>query len=113
HNELLKRILFEPGVRPTPKTTRDPETVEQEEEVIRHAWAVEQQQLESRRNEERKRKFQAMKAAHDTLKQENPTLYRGAVWRDVAPQFPRQMRVPTQTPPKKIWDKDWKAPEPS
>ncbi|RKP14375.1 hypothetical protein BJ684DRAFT_19219 [Piptocephalis cylindrospora] len=113
HNELLKRVLFEPGVRPTIPSKRDGEVMEQEETVIKQAWALEQEHLESRRNEERKRKFLAMKEAHDILKQESETLYKGAVWRDVAPLFPRQMRIPTQTPPKVIWDYTWKAPDAS
>lgn len=105
-------------------------------ETIERAWLLHQRHVRKQREEETSRKFESMKKAMTELekvdrwladeanRKDDPTkrtaedLERLAKLRGIAKRgldvrlpglFPRDMRIPTDTPPKGGWDHDWKA----
>ncbi|KAJ1881556.1 hypothetical protein LPJ57_001534 [Coemansia sp. RSA 486] len=99
--EAMKQIMFQDEPRQLPKLTL--EDVERHQTILR---AVEVVRMEDRRERrgERQRKFDAMENAYEALEKVDPRLYKAACVKEANVVFPRQMRVPTETPAKKIWD---------
>ncbi|KAJ1819399.1 hypothetical protein LPJ56_003653, partial [Coemansia sp. RSA 2599] len=99
--EAMKQIMFQEEPRQLPKLTE--EDLERHQTILR---AVEVMRMEDRRKRrlERERKFAAMEAAYEALEAADPRLYKAACIKENNVVFPRQMRVPTETPAKKIWD---------
>ncbi|KAJ1735428.1 hypothetical protein LPJ61_000551 [Coemansia biformis] len=97
----MKQILFYQQPRELPPATE--EDVERHMAILR-AEKIFKMTASARRRAERERKFAAMEAAYDALAEADPRLYEAACKRESTATFPRQMRVPTETPPTKIWD---------
>jgi large subunit ribosomal protein L40 len=106
-------------------------------ETIERAWVIWQKNKRDTREAELKRKFDCMKRAMDDLEKTDPNLYRIATTkadpRKTEPEvqeelkqyrgverralearieglFPRDLRIPTDTPSRDGWNYDWKPP---
>ncbi|KAJ2352345.1 hypothetical protein IWW50_004451 [Coemansia erecta] len=99
--ELMKQILFYQQPRELPAAS--------EEDVERHMTILRAEKIfkmtaSAQRRDERVRKFDAMEKAYEALAEADPRLYAAACKPQGTITFPRQMRVPTETPPAKIWN---------
>ncbi|KAJ2782913.1 hypothetical protein H4R18_001992 [Coemansia javaensis] len=99
--EQMKQILFYQEPRTLPAAS--------EEDVERHLAILRAEKIfkmtaSARRRAEREARFAAMEAAYEALAEADPRLYEAACKKESSATFPRQMRVPTETPPTKIWD---------
>ncbi|KAJ2741017.1 hypothetical protein GGI20_005473 [Coemansia sp. BCRC 34301] len=99
--EMMKQILYQEEPRQLPQLSAS--------DVDRHMTIMRAQKIFSmtasaRRRAERLRKFEAMRSAYEALAQVDQRLFDGACKKEANATFPRQMRVPTETPPTKIWD---------
>ncbi|KAJ1879962.1 hypothetical protein H4S04_002402 [Coemansia sp. S16] len=99
--EMMKQILYVEEPRQLPQLST--------EDVERHMTIMRAQKIfnmtaSATRRAERLRKFESMKAAYEALAALDQRLFDGACQKEANATFPRQMRVPTETPPTKIWD---------
>ncbi|KAJ2800457.1 hypothetical protein H4R20_004052 [Coemansia guatemalensis] len=99
--ELMKNILFYREPRSLPALNS--EDMERHLTILR-AQSITKKAASDRRKAERNRKFAAMVSAYEALEKADPRLYEEACKQESNITFPRQMRVPTETPPIKIWD---------
>ncbi|KAI9503234.1 hypothetical protein GGI25_004276 [Coemansia spiralis] len=99
--EQMKRILFEEEPRQLPELTA--EDVERHETILR-AEKIYYMQKSAQRRQERERRFGAMEKAYVALEKLDSRLFEAACKKEPNVTFPRQMRVPTETPPRVIWD---------
>lgn len=109
----------------------------QAHETIERAWLLRERHVRWQRNAEAERKFECMRKAMDELHKLDPKLYEGANTMDdpristvadikatktqrgaakkriitrLPGLFPREMRLPTDTPPRSGWNHVWKSP---
>ncbi|KAJ2741991.1 hypothetical protein GGH94_002077 [Coemansia aciculifera] len=99
--EMMKQILYVEEPRQLPQLST--------EDVERHMTIMRAQKIfnmtaSATRRAERLRKFESMKNAYEELAALDQRLFDGACQKEANATFPRQMRVPTETPPTKIWD---------
>ncbi|KAJ2036069.1 hypothetical protein GGI08_008679 [Coemansia sp. S2] len=99
--EMMKQILYVEEPRQLPQLST--------EDVERHMTIMRAQKIfnmtaSATRRAERLRKFESMKTAYEALAALDQRLFDGACQKEANATFPRQMRVPTETPPTKIWD---------
>jgi large subunit ribosomal protein L40 len=112
-------------------------TSKEAHETIERAWTIWQKTKRDKREAELKRKFDCMKRAMDDLEKTDPRLYRIATskpdprkmeedvqeelkqYRGVEKKaiearieglFPRDLRIPTDTPSRNGWNYDWRPP---
>ncbi|KZT55432.1 putative mitochondrial aconitate hydratase [Calocera cornea HHB12733] len=106
-------------------------------ETITRAWMLHQRELREAREEDLRRKFECMKEALDELERVDDKLYKMAIYKPNVRKlteeereamkgvrghaarraveaknerlFPRELRLPTDTPRRDGWDHDWKA----
>lgn len=108
----------------------------QAHETIERAWLLHKRYLRKKRESEAARKFECMKKAMDVLHGIDPKLYLEANKKDdprarskeemesmktlkaseiramearIRGLFPRELRIPTDTPPRTGWKYEWKA----
>lgn len=108
----------------------------QSHETIQRAWLLHERHLRWKREEESERKFRCMEKAMSELEKVDATLFkeanraedprtraqsevemlnslRGAAHKALESRisglFPREIRLPTDTPPRAGWNYDWKA----
>lgn len=106
-------------------------------ETIERAWLLHERHTRWKRNAEAERKFASMRKAMEELEKTDPVLFKeanraedprartdaerellksvkGAERKKLDSRlpglFPREMRLPTDTPPRNGWNYDWKAP---
>ncbi|KAJ2895040.1 hypothetical protein IWW38_002411 [Coemansia aciculifera] len=99
--EMMKQILYQEEPRQLPQLSA--------EDVDRHMTIMRAQKIfhmtaSATRRAERMAKFEAMRSAYEALADVDQRLFNGACQKEANATFPRQMRVPTETPPTKIWD---------
>lgn len=109
----------------------------QAHETIERAWLLHERHIRWARDAESERKFECMRKAMDHLEKLDPERFREAnrvedprtrteaeirLSKTMKPAekrgmqgrlpglFPREMRLPTDTPPRSGWNYDWKAP---
>ncbi|KAK9470363.1 mitochondrial 54S ribosomal protein mL40 [Dipodascopsis tothii] len=87
------------------------------EDLLRHrtvhrAWQLFQRKKRQARQVQLEQQYEKMKAACTELEKTDAFLFYEATVRPRTVRFPREMRIPTETPPNKVWDHDWKKPEP-
>ncbi|KAJ2664686.1 hypothetical protein IWW48_000632 [Coemansia sp. RSA 1200] len=99
--EIMKQIMYQQEPRQLPELTA--EDAERHETILR-AVKLHRLQESNRRRDEREAKFSAMEKAYAALEKLDPRLFEEACKKDANVTFPRQMRVPTETPPTVIWD---------
>ncbi|KAJ2452452.1 hypothetical protein GGF42_004023 [Coemansia sp. RSA 2424] len=99
--EMMKQILYQEEPRQLPPLST--------EDVDRHMTIMRAQKIfhmtaSATRRAERMAKFESMRSAYEALADLDQRLFDGACQKEANATFPRQMRVPTETPPTKIWD---------
>ncbi|KAJ2371259.1 hypothetical protein IW150_004674 [Coemansia sp. RSA 2607] len=99
--EAMKQIMYQEEPRTIPELTE--EDLERHQTILRADIIVKMRASKARRAE-REHKFAAMEAAYEALEKADERLFKAACIKDANVVFPRQMRVPTETPPIKIWD---------
>lgn len=87
-----------------------------QEDLIRHrivqvAWREERLAEKLAREQQHKQQYQMLQDTCEELRQVDGFLFNAAVLRVKGNKFPIEMRVPTETPPTKIWESEWKAAE--
>lgn len=108
----------------------------QAHETIERAWLLHKRHIQRKREAEMARKFECMKNAMDVLRDLDPRLYTEANKKDdprvrtqeeiqmmktmkaseiramesrIRGHFPRELRIPTDTPSRTGWNYEWKA----
>ncbi|KAK9456969.1 mitochondrial ribosomal protein L28-domain-containing protein [Dipodascopsis uninucleata] len=85
------------------------------EDQIRHstihkAWMLLCREKREKRHQELETMYRKMVQACDELERTSPELYNSAMKRQASLRFPLEYRIPTQSPPTKIWNSEWKKP---
>lgn len=85
-----------------------------QEDLIRHrvvqvAWREERLQQKLAREQLLKQQYEMLQQTCEELRQVDGFLFNAAVLRVRGNKFPIEMRVPTETPPNKIWEDGWTA----
>ncbi|PVU95486.1 hypothetical protein BB561_001798 [Smittium simulii] len=100
-NDQIKQILFDTEQKQIKNFTKEDLN---RHETIQTAYQLFIKEFESKRSAERVAKFAAMEAAYKELENTDMNLLRDACKKPLEPLFPMKLRVPTDTPPKIIWD---------
>lgn len=112
----------------------------QAHDTIERAWLLHKRHARWKQEEEAERKFECMRRAMEELEKEDPYLFKEAnrvedprklssseleklktlkgaekkaMMSRLPGLFPRELRLPTDTPPRSGWDYDWKSPSSS
>ncbi|KAG5357946.1 54S ribosomal protein L28 [Yarrowia sp. B02] len=85
-----------------------------QEDLIRHrivqvAWREERLAEKLAREEQHRQQYEMLQDTCEELRQVDGFLFNAAVLRVKGNKFPIELRVPTETPPNKIWESEWKA----
>lgn len=76
-------------------------------EVVESAWRLHQRDEKLATEARLKGQYELVKEACEELKMIDPALYDKATAREVGKRFSLELRVPTETPPTKVWDFEW------
>ncbi|KAK9373609.1 mitochondrial 54S ribosomal protein mL40 [Lipomyces chichibuensis] len=85
------------------------------EDLLRHrtvhrAWQLIVRTKRAERGLELQKQYYKMKHACDELRKTSHVLYESAMEKPSPIRFPLEYRIPTLTPPRRIWDATWKPP---
>ncbi|KAK9467733.1 mitochondrial ribosomal protein L28-domain-containing protein [Lipomyces arxii] len=85
------------------------------EDLLRHrtihrAWQLHSRNKRTARRVELEQQYQKMKLACDELEKASPYLFKSALVKESPVRFPLEYKIPTDTPPRRIWDSAWKPP---
>ncbi|KAJ8053524.1 mitochondrial ribosomal protein L28-domain-containing protein, partial [Yarrowia lipolytica] len=85
-----------------------------QEDLIRHrivqvAWREERLAEKLAREQQHRQQYEMLQDTCEELRKVDGFLFNAAVLRVKGNKFPIEMRVPTETPPNKIWQSEWKA----
>ena len=106
--ELIRRVLFEsPAREPTIKL--EGEALEQHE-TIERAWKLHKMRQREQKQQALERQFRSMHAAMAELEKTSDRLYKGAIVKSRHITYPKQAKIPTDTPSPQGWDYSFKAP---
>ncbi|KAI9478399.1 MAG: mitochondrial ribosomal protein L28-domain-containing protein [Benjaminiella poitrasii] len=105
--EVIRRVLFEPPVRE--KTiVLEGERLEQHE-TIERAWKLHKMRSREQRERTLERQFRAMQTAMNELEKTSDRLFKGAIVKSRHLTYPKQAKIPTETPSAQGWDYSYKA----
>ncbi|KAI7892485.1 uncharacterized protein EV154DRAFT_504600 [Mucor mucedo] len=107
--ETIRRVLFEP-VRREKTITLEGELLEQHE-TIERAWKLHRMRQREQRERSLELQFRAMNVAMNELEKTNDRLFKGALVKSRHITYPKQAKIPTETPSTQGWDYAYKAPE--
>ncbi|KAJ2960556.1 hypothetical protein NQZ79_g4138 [Umbelopsis isabellina] len=105
--EIIRRVLFEQPAKEMPKLEGE---ALQQHETIERAWKLHQNQERERRNRCLERKFRKMEAAMNELEKTSDRLFKAAIVKSRHITFPRELKMPTETPSPQGWNHDYKPP---
>ncbi|KAI9489781.1 mitochondrial ribosomal protein L28-domain-containing protein [Zychaea mexicana] len=105
--ELIRRVLFEsPNREPTIKL--EGEALEQHE-TIERAWKLHKMRQREQRQQTLERQFRSVHAAMSELEKTSDRLFKGAIVKSRHITYPKQSKIPTETPSNQGWDYSYKA----
>lgn len=107
--ETIRRVLFEP-VRREKTVTLEGELLEQHE-TIERAWKLHRMRQREQRERSLELQFRAMNVAMNELEKTSDRLFKGALVKSRHITYPKQAKIPTETPSTQGWDHAYKAPE--
>ncbi|KAG2207394.1 hypothetical protein INT47_006869 [Mucor saturninus] len=107
--ETIRRVLFEP-VRREKTISLEGELLEQHE-TIERAWKLHRMRQREQRERSLELQFRAMNVAMNELEKTNDRLFKGALVKSRHITYPKQAKIPTETPSTQGWDYAYKAPE--
>ncbi|PVU86033.1 hypothetical protein BB559_004246 [Furculomyces boomerangus] len=102
-HEMMRKILFEKPQKSLGELT--PQDLERHD-TIETAYKLFKSEQSEMKRIERDAKFRAMENAYKELENTDLTLLEDACRKSPNARFPIQLRVPTETPPKIIWNYD-------
>ncbi|OMJ22599.1 54S ribosomal protein L28, mitochondrial [Smittium culicis] len=100
-HEIMRKFLFE---REPKELENLSESDHERHETIEQAFKIFKSEQSKIQRESRLKKFAAMEAAFRELENTDMRLLEDATRKSPNPKFPLQLRVPTETPPKVIWN---------
>jgi large subunit ribosomal protein L40 len=106
--ETIRRVLFEPARREK-VIELEGETLEQHE-TIERAWKLHRMRQRESRERSLECQFRAMNAAMTELEKTSDRLFKGALVKSRHITYPKQAKIPTETPSTQGWDYAYKAP---
>ncbi|GAA5810094.1 hypothetical protein MFLAVUS_003513 [Mucor flavus] len=107
--ETIRRVLFEPTRRDN-VIALEGEMLEQHE-TIERAWKLHRMRLREQRERSLELQFRAMNVAMNELEKTSDRLFKGALVKSRHITYPKQAKIPTETPSTQGWDYSYKAPE--
>ncbi|KAI9320187.1 mitochondrial ribosomal protein L28-domain-containing protein [Dichotomocladium elegans] len=105
--EVLRRVLFEAPPR-APAIQLEGEALEQHE-TIERAWKLHKMRQREQRQRTLERQFRAMQSAMAELEKTSDRLYKGAIVKSRHVTYPKQAKIPTETPSPQGWDYSFKS----
>lgn len=106
--EAIRRVLFESSSRPT-VVTLEGEALE-EHETIERAWKLHKMRQRESKQRSLEHQFRAMNLAMTELEKTSDRLFKGALVKSRHMTYPKQAKIPTETPSTQGWDYNYKAP---
>jgi large subunit ribosomal protein L40 len=107
--ETIRRVLFEPPRREA-SIKLEGEALEQHE-TIERAWKLHKMRSREQRQRTLEHQFRAMNDAMTDLEKTSDRLYKGALVKSRHITYPKQAKIPTETPSTTGWDYAFKAAE--
>ncbi|CAG8481565.1 17152_t:CDS:2 [Dentiscutata heterogama] len=105
--QIIKRILYE---TPKPELPKMTEQDLERHETIDRAWKLFLRNQQEERENELAAKYRMLNEANIELEKLGPRLFNSAQMGNKIMMFPRQMKIPTETPPLNGWNYDYKPP---
>lgn len=106
--ETIRRVLFEPAKKE--KLIELQGEVLEQHETIERAWKLHRMRQREQRERSLERQFRAMNAAMTELEKTSDRLFKGALVKSRHLTYPKQAKIPTETPSAQGWDYAYKAP---
>ncbi|CAO3650361.1 unnamed protein product [Cunninghamella blakesleeana] len=108
--ELIRRVLFESPQKPTTTTTLplEGEALKQHE-TIERAWKLHTMRERERKQRTLEKQFRSIHQAMTELEKTSDRLFKGALVKSRHITYPKQAKIPTETPSTQIWDYSYKA----
>lgn len=107
--ELVRRVLFESPQRPTTAIPLEGEALQQHE-TIERAWKLHTMRERERKQRTLEKQFRSLHQAMTELEKTSDRLFKGALVKSRHITYPKQAKIPTETPSSQIWDYSYKAP---
>ncbi|KAG0166740.1 hypothetical protein DFQ28_008637 [Apophysomyces sp. BC1034] len=107
--EVIRRVLFESPTR-TASFELEGQALERHE-TIERAWKLHKMRLREQRQRVLERQFRTMNLAMTELEKTNDRLFKGALVKSRHMTYPKQAKIPTETPSQQGWDYSYKAPD--
>ena len=104
--ELIRRVLFESPAR-EPTINLEGKTLEQHE-TIERAWKLHKMRQREQRQQTLERQFRSIHAAMNELEKTSDRLFKGAIVKSRHITYPKQAKIPTETPSTQGWDYSYK-----
>ncbi|CAG8456449.1 hypothetical protein C2G38_2105528 [Gigaspora rosea] len=105
--QIIKRILYE---TPKPELPKMTEQDLEKHETIDRAWKLFLRNQQEERENELAAKYRMLNEANLELEKLGSRLFNSAQIGNKIMMFPRQMKIPTETPPLNGWNYDYKPP---
>ncbi|KAF7723881.1 39S ribosomal protein L40, mitochondrial [Apophysomyces ossiformis] len=105
--EVIRRVLFETTER-QPSIQLEGQALERHE-TIERAWKLHKMRLREERQRTLERQFRAMNLAMTELEKTSDRLFKGALVKSRHMTYPKQAKIPTETPSPQGWDYSFKA----
>ena len=105
--EVIRRVLFESSKR-EPVIQLEGKKLEQHE-TIERAWKLHKMRTREQRERTLERQFRTMQAAMTELEKTSDRLFKGAIVKSRHVTYPKQAKIPTETPSSQGWDYSFKA----
>ncbi|KAI8901346.1 hypothetical protein BC833DRAFT_578389 [Globomyces pollinis-pini] len=117
---LIKKMLYDPAVKTTLPSKQKQnarkldlstsplyignDVQEKQTDVIERMWAIQQQQDQIKYLNNLKAQYTSMYKAMEALKSADERLFNGTKGKNPLDVFPKDFRIPTDTPPTNGWD---------
>ncbi|ORZ15686.1 hypothetical protein BCR42DRAFT_415726 [Absidia repens] len=106
--ETIRRVLFESPQRPS-IAPLEGEALEQHE-TIERAWKLHTMRERERKQRTLEKQFRSIHQAMSELEKTSDRLFKGAMVKSRHVTYPKQAKIPTETPSSQGWDYTYKAP---
>ncbi|KAI7856435.1 mitochondrial ribosomal protein L28-domain-containing protein [Circinella umbellata] len=104
--ELIRRVLFESTAR-EPTIKLEGKALE-EHETIERAWKLHKMRQREQRQQTLERQFRSIHLAMSELEKASDRLFKGAIVKSRHITYPKQAKIPTETPSPQGWDYSYK-----
>ncbi|ORX47783.1 hypothetical protein DM01DRAFT_1339010 [Hesseltinella vesiculosa] len=105
--DMIRRVLFESPQRPQSAPLEGDAL--QQHETIERAWKLHIMRERERRQRSLEKQFRSLHVAMTELEKTSDRLFKGASVKSRHITYPKQAKIPTDTPSTKVWDYSYKA----